>query len=229
VIAFGRLVQYVAPQVPMLWALLAVAAVASLLIGNLAAYPQDDLKRIMGYSGVAHAGYLLVGLAAAARVASSSAAAAGVGLAAAVFYAVAYAIPSMAVMFVVAGEGGTMDCFHGLAKRKPWVAWVTVLLLVSLVGVPPLAGFAGKLYLFGAAVSAQLSWLALFSLVMSVVSAGFYFRIVRAMFFSEPAKDAPEAGSSAVASFALVVCTVAIVAIGVAASPLLAALGFTLS
>lgn len=227
VVAFARVVQYVAPQVPAMWAMLVVSAIASLVIGNLAAYPQDDLKRLMGYSGVAHAGYLLVGLAAAARVASTSPKSAAVGLAAAVFYAVAYAIPSMAVMFVVAEHGSTVADFNGLAKRRPWVAWVTVLLLVSLIGVPPLAGFTGKLYLFGAAVSAGLTWLALFALVMSVVSAGFYLRIVRAMFFAEPAEGA-ENHSPPAASFALIACVVAVVAIGIAASPLLAALGFSL-
>ena len=228
VVAFARVVQYVAPQVPLMWALLVVSAVASMLIGNLAAYPQDDLKRLMGYSGVAHAGYLLVGLAAAARLAPSSALNPGAGLAAAAFYALAYAIPSMAIMFVVAEQGSAMTDFNGLAKRRPWVAWVTVLLIVSLVGVPPLAGFAGKLYLFGAAVSAQLTWLALFALVMSVVSAGFYFRIIRAMFFAEPAEGLAETPAAPAASFALIACAVAVVAIGIAASPLLRAVGFTL-
>ncbi len=229
VVAFARVVQYVAPQVPLMWALLAVAAVASLVIGNLAAFPQTDVKRLMGYSGVAHAGYLLVGLAAAARLGATSATGAAVGLAAAVFYALAYAVPSMAVMFVVDDEGDTVASFSGLAKRRPWVAWVTVLLLVSLIGVPPLAGFAGKLYLFTAAVSAQLTWLALFALIMSVVSAGFYFRIVRAMFFAEPTEDAAENPGSPVAAFALIACAVAVVAIGIAASPLLSALGFSIS
>jgi NADH-quinone oxidoreductase subunit N len=229
VVAFSRLVQYVAPQVPSLWALLAVASVASLLIGNLAAYPQEDLKRLMGYSGVAHAGYLLVGLAAAARTVTSPAQGVAVGLTAAVFYALAYAVPSMAIMFVVDEHGHTLKGLAGLAKRRPWVAWVTVLLLVSLVGVPPLAGFVGKLYLFGAAVSAQLTWLALVALVMSVVSAGYYFRIVRTMFFDEPAEGLAEKPSSSVAAFALAACAVATVAIGIAASPLLASLGFSLS
>ena len=227
VVAFARIVQYVAPQVPQMWALLVVSAIASLIVGNLAAYPQEDVKRLMGYSGVAHAGYLLVGLAAAARMASTSGNG-NVGLVAAVFYALAYAVPSMAVMFVVAEHGSKVSDFNGLAIRRPWVAWVTVLLLVSLIGVPPLAGFAGKLYLFGAAVSAELTWLAVFSLAMSVVSAGFYFRIVRAMFFAEPDGGHAEKPGSQVASFALGVCAVVVVAMGVAASPLLAALGFSL-
>ncbi len=228
VVAFARIVQYIAPQVPSLWALLAVASVASLLIGNLAAFPQSDLKRLMGYSGVAHAGYLLVGLAAAAKVASSPEQASAAGLSAAVFYALAYAVPSMAIMFVVDEFGHTMSDMAGVAKRRPWVAWVTVLLLVSLVGVPPLAGFTGKLYLFGAAIGSQLTWLALLALVMSVVSAGYYFRIVRTMFFDEPVGGIAEKPASGVAGLALVICAVATVTIGIAASPLLAALGFSL-
>jgi NADH-quinone oxidoreductase subunit N len=223
VVVFARIVNVTAPQVPALWMVLVIASIASLVVGNLAAYPQQDIKRLMGYSGVAHAGYLLVGLAAAAVSGSAT------GLNAAVFYGVAYAIPSMAIMFVVADQGDLLSDFAGLATRKPWVAWVTVLLLVSLIGVPPLAGFAGKLYLFGAAVSANLAWLALFSLAMSVVSAGFYFRIVRAMFFAEPAEGASATPMSFAASAGLVACVVAVIAIGVASSPLLSAIGFTLS
>lgn len=223
VVALARVVTVVGPHVPALWMILVVAAVASMIVGNLAAYPQDDVKRLMGYSGVAHAGYLLVGLAAAASSGSAS------GLKAAVFYGVAYALPSMAMMFVVATEGDRIADLAGLWERKPWVAWVSVVLLISLIGVPPLAGFAGKFFLFGAAVSADLSWLAIFSLVMSVVSVGFYFRIVRAMFFGTPAEDASVVPMSPAAAFALVACTVATLAIGVAASPLLSLIEFTLS
>lgn len=229
IVAFARVVSVLAPQVPDLWIVLTFGAVASMLVGNLAAYPQQDLRRLMAYSGVGHAGYLLVGLAAGARVlTASSVPAASTGLTAAIFYSVAYAIPSMAIMFVAGEEGDRLDDLKGLAARRPAVAWSLVLLLVSLVGVPPLAGFAGKLFVFGSTVSAGLMWLAVFAVVMSVVSAGYYFRIVRAAFFSEAVATASTARRSKAAAFALAACVVATLAVGIAASPLLAMVGFSL-
>jgi NADH-quinone oxidoreductase subunit N len=236
VVAFAHVVQALAPQAPSLWIVLVAMSVLSMLVGNLAAYPQQDLKRLMAYSGVAHAGYLLVGLGAGARALTEGSIGA-TGLGAAVFYALAYAIPSMAVMFVAAQEGSRLDDLAGLARRRPWVAWVMMLLLLSLIGVPPLAGFAGKLYLFGAAVAVELTWLAVAAVVMSVVSAGFYLRIVRAMFFAEvsappePAagtEEVPVRGPALAAAAMLLLCAAAVVAIGLAAGPLLATLGLVL-
>jgi NADH-quinone oxidoreductase subunit N len=153
----------------------------------------------------------------------------------------------MAVMFVVAEEGDSLADFDGLARRRPWVAWVTMLLLLSLIGVPPLAGFTGKLFLFGSAVGAGLTWLALFAVIMSAVSAGFYFRIVRAMFFArgseesagedagaevsesiEPAAETERPAHSPVAAAMLVACAALVVVIGIWSGPLLAALGLVL-
>jgi len=229
VVAFARVVQYLAPQAEGLWIVLVVGAIASMLVGNLAAYPQQDLRRLMAYSGVAHVGYLLVGLAAGARpIAGATAAGAHAGLTAAVFYSLAYAVPSMAVMLVAAEEGDRLDDFKGLASRRPAAAWLLVLFIVSLVGIPPLAGFAGKFYLFGAAIGSGLTWLALIAVLMSVVSAGFYFRIIHAMFFAEPVKTASAAAPGRPAALALAACALAVLAIGIAASPLLAALGFAL-
>lgn len=213
-LAFARIVEVVGPQVPAFRALLVGAALLSMVLGNLAAYPQTDLRRLMAYSGVAHAGYLLVGLAAGTAGA----------LDAALFYAIAYAVPSMGVMLVVARHGETLAGLRGLAERRPSSAWMTTVMLISLVGVPPLAGFIGKLYLFSAAMGSGLVWLAAIAIVMSAVSAGFYFRVIRAMFF-----ETPEAPSDAVApgvsgDLAIAACVVATVAIGVVSSPLFAAI-----
>lgn len=212
--AFARVAQLLMPQVPQVGPLLVAAALASMFLGNLAAYPQTDVRRLMAYSGVAHAGYLLVGLATGTEA----------GLRAAVFYAIAYAVPSMGVMLVAARHGNTLDDLRGLAARRPWVAWATVLMLVSLVGVPPLAGFTGKLYLFTAAMGVGLTWLAVIAVAMSVVSAGFYLRIVRAMFFTTSAK--PDIGGAQPAASAAVIaaCALAVLAIGLASSPILSAI-----
>ncbi len=217
VVAFARVVLVLAPQAPSLPLLLIGAAVLSMIIGNLAAYPQTDVRRLMAYSGVAHAGYLLVGLAAGGEA----------GARAALFYGIAYAVPSLGVMLVAATVGNTLGEFRGLAARRPFLAWATVLMLISLIGIPPLAGFTGKLFLFTAAMGGGLVPLSVFAVVMSAVSAGFYFRIVRAMFFDSAAQDlqAPRVPAGAAAVVAL--CCAAVIGIGVAAGPLLSAISFT--
>jgi NADH-quinone oxidoreductase subunit N len=215
-VAFARVVLVFAPQTPALALLLVGAAVLSMVIGNFAAYPQNDLRRLMAYSGVAHAGYLLVGLAAGGQA----------GASAALFYAIAYAVPSLGVMLVVAGVGNTLSEFRGLAARRPFLAWSTVLLLVSLIGIPPLAGFTGKLFLFTAAMGAGLVPLAVLAVVMSAVSAGFYFRIVRAMFFESGAADVGAQRVRGGAAAVVAACCVAVIAIGLAAGPLISSITF---
>jgi NADH-quinone oxidoreductase subunit N len=174
------------------------------------------MRRLMAYSGVAHAGYLLVGLAAGTAL----------GARGALFYAIAYAVPSMGVMLVVACVGNGLADFRGLATRRPFLAWTTLIMLLSLVGVPPLAGFTGKLYLFTAAMGAGFVPLAVLALVMSAVSAGFYFRIVRAMFFEPVAADAARVRVMPAASVIVATCALAVLALGVASGPLLSAIVF---
>ena len=152
--------------------------------------------------------------------------------AAATFYAVAYAVPSLAVMLIAAEEGVTIGSFGQLATRRPVIAWSVVLFLLSLIGIPPLVGFFGKLYVFGSAISGDLAWLAVLGVITSVVSAAYYFRIVRAMFFGDatseaestdapaveamPAEGVPTSGVRSIpAGIAIGACAVATVALGV--------------
>jgi NADH-quinone oxidoreductase subunit N len=213
-VAAVRLITYFPPPVGVLATVIAVAAAASMVLGNLAALGQTDVRRLMAYSGVAHTGYVLVAVAALQWGAGN---AAGI----AVFYAVAYAVPSLAIMLIAAEEGVTLESFGQLATRRPAVAWAAVLFLLSLIGIPPLVGFFGKLYVFGTAISVGLYWLAVLGVLMSVVSAGYYFRIVRAMFFGEaPAESAETPAAAALqrsvpASAALALCAVATVLLGV--------------
>lgn len=213
----ARLLAAVAPETPGLVGLIAVASGASMVLGNLAALPQSDLRRLMAYSGVAHTGYLLMALAPGTEV----------GYAAAVFYSVAYAVPSMAVMLVAAEEGSALTDLARLSSRRPWVAWSMVLWLLSLIGIPPLAGFFGKLYLFASAVDGSLWVLVVLGILTSVVSAGYYFRVIREMFFGESAGDvvAVPASEARPAAVALALLAIAVVAVGIGASPLLAGLG----
>lgn len=165
-----------------------VGAILSMLVGNLAAYPQQDLRRLMAYSGIAHSGYLLVGIAASTTA----------GLTAALFYAIAYTAPTLGIMLAVSEVGDRLDDFDGLVGRLPWLAWTVTVLLLSLIGVPPLAGFFGKLYLFGASVGAGQAWLAVVAVAFSVISAGYYFRIIRPMFWGESAVAVDAAAPGAV-------------------------------
>lgn len=210
VVALVRVTGAVAETAPSVGPVLLIAAVASMILGNLAALTQTDIRRMMAYSGVAHTGYLLL--------AASTLTPAGYG--AAVFYALAYSLPSLGVMLVAAEEGPLLTDFDGLAQRRMSSAWLMVIMLVSLVGIPPLAGFFGKLFLFTAAVSADLTTYVVVAVAMSVVSAAYYLRIVRASFMGE-SPEKPALVSSPAAAAAVVLSVVLSLALGLAASPVL--------
>ena len=181
--------------------LLAVLAALTMTLGNVGALRQIDLKRLLAYSSVAHAGYLLVGLAAANEA----------GLAGVLFYLLAYGFMNVGAFAVVIAaaraDGGevTVDGIAGLTARKPGLAAGMAVALLSLAGVPPLAGFMGKFYLFRAAVEADLTWLAVVGVLNSVVSAYFYLKVIVAMYLREPAdgelvKTCPLVGITVTAS-----------------------------
>lgn len=212
-VALVQLIGAFAPGLQDATLIVVAAGLASMLLGNLAAYPQTDLRRLMAYSGVAHTGYILL-----------AAATGTTGGAAAVFYSVAYAVPSMAIMLLAAEEGTSLDEIGGLATRRPALAGAAVVWLLSLVGIPPMVGFFGKLYLFTSAVQADLLWPVLVAVAMSVVSAGYYLKVLRAVFFGRR-EDAPAAAPSMTAAIALGVSTVVVLALGIFASPVLEFLG----
>ena len=214
-IATVRLLSAIAPDMGRIATVLAVVAGGSMLLGNLGALTQTDIRRMMAYSGVAHSGYLLLG----ATTLS------GGGYVAALFYAAAYAFPSLGVMLVAAEEGSTLGDFNGLSSRRPAAAWATVAMLLSLIGIPPLAGFFGKLFLFQSALGGGQTVLVVLAVIMSVVSAGYYLRIVRAMFFAEDNPGHRGIVANRAAAAALAVCVVAVVSAGLFSGPLLEALG----
>jgi NADH-quinone oxidoreductase subunit N len=223
--ALVRLVHVLSDGQPSLAIVLAIAAAVSMALGNLAAITQKDMRRLMAYSGVAHSGYVLMGVTAAATYAGSVEA--GLGYSATIFYAVAYSIPSMAVMLVVAEEGNLVDSMNGLASRRPWVAWSMVAWLLSLIGIPPLVGFFGKFYLFGAALDAEYVWLVLLAVIVSVVSAAYYFRVIKAAFLTEDTEERPQLAPSSSAAIALLLAVVLTFGMGIWASPLFASLGLS--
>ncbi len=151
-------------------------------IGNFAALTQSNIKRLLAYSSIAHAGYVLV-----AVTAQSS-----MGTAAAMFYLAAYALMNVGAFAVVAHLAGkgerhvSVDDFAGLATRQPLTAAMLTVFLLSLIGVPLTAGFFGKFYIFQAALQSHLVWLAVLGLLNSAVAAYYYLRILVVMYMKEP-------------------------------------------
>ena len=168
------------------WALpVAVIAALTMILGNVAAIAQNNIKRMLAYSSVAHAGYILMGLAAA------SAADPGVrelAVSGSLFYVLAYALTNLGTWAVVMaverteGEGLALSDYAGLGQRRPGLALAMALFMLSLTGLPPTVGFIGKFYVFRAALDAGLLWLALVGVITSLVSAYYYLRVVIIMY-----------------------------------------------
>ena len=195
---------------------LAAFAVITMTLGNLAALLQTNLKRLLAYSGVAHAGYILMGLAAFS----------GRGLTAVLFYLMVYYLANLAFFLVVdmvEQEKGTVDidAFSGLGSRRPMLGVALVIVLFSLTGLPPTAGFIGKLYLFSALIDKQLYWLAVVGVANSVVSLFYYMRVAKAMFLEEGEKIPASGGFGLVQSVLLVVLVVPVLIFGVFFGPLI--------
>ena len=188
----------------------AVLAAITLVLANFAALGQSSLKRLLAYSSIAHAGYICV--AAAAGVVASSAIA---------FYLVVYAaltVGAFGVITLLANDDPTLDDLHGLARRRPLVVIALGTLLLGLAGLPPTAGFLAKVYVFEAAIGARLAWLVVLAVLMSVVSAAYYLRVLFACLADgegEPARG-PSIGGGVV-----VLAALAILIIGVVPGPLL--------
>ncbi len=211
-------------------ALMAILAAASMTVGNLAALGQSNIRRLLGYSTIAHAGYILVGVAAVAGVAYSPGAGPAFttfGPSSVLFYLAAYLAANLTAFIAIIAIGNRIESdriadYAGLVRRSPFLAIALALALVALIGVPPTSIFIAKLYIFTAAVKGGLAWLALVGVINSVVSAYYYIRIVRVMFLDAP--PSPEKiPASAPSRLALAVAAVATVAIGVAPGPLLTA------
>ncbi len=162
---------------------LAVAALAvlSMTYGNLAALVQENMVRLLAYSSIAQSGYFLLGIAAFGR--------SDLALSSLVVFAAAYAAMNLGAFAVVAVAGRNLRDFTGIGRSAPILGAAMVVFLVSLVGIPPLAGFFGKFLLFGAAIEGGLVWLAVVAVLNSVLSLGVYLRVIVPMY--RPAKHAP--------------------------------------
>ena len=215
-----------------------IVSVASMVLGSFAALTQGNTKRVMAYSGVVNAGYMLMPL---VTIQASS-----VGSIA--FYSVAYGLSGLGLLLIAASEGGKIADLAGLSKRRPAAAWALAIFALSMIGVPPMAGFFGKFYMFTSTVQGGHPWLVVVATVASIVSAFYYLRFVKAAFFDEapetiavpeeqvalneieqanaeaaaenivtpiaPAENDDSRRTTLLASVALVICTTLVVALG---------------
>lgn len=162
--------------------MLILLAVTSIALGNIVAIVQTNLKRMLAYSTIAHMGFLLLGILAANSL----------GYAASMFYVIVYALMSMGafgciiVLATAANESDQLQDFAGLARRSPWLAFLMMVLMFSLAGVPPFAGFWAKWFVLKEVISAGYAWLAAVAVFFSIIGAYYYLRVVKLMYFDEP-------------------------------------------
>jgi NADH-quinone oxidoreductase subunit N len=192
-----------------------VAAALSMTIGNLGALVQTNVKRLLAYSSIAHAGYLLVAFAMTSCDNSAN------GIAAAMFYTVAYAAMNVGAFAVVshfanAGEQYvTLEDYEGLGRTSPLLAALLTIFLLSLIGIPMTGGFFAKFYVFSAALRANLVWLTLIGVVNSAVGAYYYLRIIVVMYMREARRQVPVAPVPFALGIALAVSISATIYLGI--------------
>jgi NADH-quinone oxidoreductase subunit N len=181
------LVEGLQPLVQHWSGMLVILSIASMALGNITAIAQTNLKRMFAYSTIAHMGFLLLGLLSGSIE----------GYGAAMFYAVVYVMMSLGsfgmimLMSRVGFEADTLDDFKGLNQRSPWLAFLMLLLMFSMAGVPPTVGFYAKFSVLNAVVQAGDIWLAVVAVLFSLIGAFYYLRIVKLMYFDSPESHEP--------------------------------------
>jgi len=177
------------------WAFWVLAAL-TMFAGNLGALVQTNMKRLLAYSSIAHAGYILVAFAAVTSMAQGGSAEAAPAYAAVLFYLLSYALVKLGAFTIVSQLGGfgeknlSLDDYAGLSQRQPFVAAMLSIYMLSLLGLPVTAGFFGKFYIFKAAVNSHLISLAVLMAINSVIGAYYYLRVIVVMYMREPSAEA---------------------------------------
>jgi NADH-quinone oxidoreductase subunit N len=190
-ICFRLLVEGLGPLAVDWQQMLMVLAVLSMAVGNITAIAQTNLKRMLAYSTISQMGFMLLGLLSGV-VNGSSFAAAG-AYSSAMFYSITYVMTTLGTFGLImllarsGFEAENLDDFKGLNQRSPWFAFVMLLLMLSLAGIPPLMGFYAKLSVLQAVLRADLVWLAVVAVILSLIGAYYYLRVIKLMYFDEPA------------------------------------------
>ena len=194
------------------WSILVSMAIATMTLGNLAAIYQSNIKRMLAYSSVAQAGYVLIGL-----ITFNSD---GSGAGAAMFYLLMYVLTNAAafgVVIVVSNvtKGEEMSDFYGLSRRSPWLAIIMLFALLSLGGIPPTAGFFAKFFLFKAAVDAGYWWLAFIGILNAFIALYYYLNVVKYLYLYRSEDDDTSIPVSRAAQVALAIATLGVIYLGV--------------
>jgi len=188
-----------------------VTAVLSMTLGNIGALVQNNVKRLLAYSSIAHAGYILVAFAAAKET----------GISAAIFYTASYAMMNVGAFAIVAHLAGkgeryvTLEDYAGLGRRSPIIASLLTIFLISLIGIPITGGFFAKFYVFSAALQANLVWLTIIGLINSAIAAYYYLRIVVYMYMRDERVETPVARMPFALGAAVAISAVATIYLGV--------------
>jgi len=195
--------------------LLMAISVVTMTVGNLTALMQDNIKRMLAYSSIAQAGYILIGVVAASPR----------GVTAVLLYLAAYALTNLGAFAVVVAFSNrtgsdSIEDYAGLSKRAPAMALVMFICLLSLAGIPPTAGFIGKLWLFSAAIEQGLVWLAVVGVINGVISLAYYWKVMKAMYFAPAESEEPLLASPAL-GVALALTVIGVLLVGVFPSSLL--------
>jgi NADH-quinone oxidoreductase subunit N len=197
--------------------MLAIMAVLSLAIGNLAAIMQTNIKRMLAYSTISHMGFLLLGILSGTFA----------GYSAAMFYAIAYVLMSLGSFGLVVylsqngHEAEHLDDFKGLNSRHPWLAALMAILMFSMAGIPPFVGFYAKLSILQSLVGAGFLWLAVVAVMFSLIGAFYYLRVVKILYFDAPRADAPAMTPAFDIQALLSANGLAVLALGILPQPLI--------
>jgi NADH-quinone oxidoreductase subunit N len=213
------------PFQPQWTTLLAAISILTMTLGNLTAIRQSNIKRMLAYSSIAQAGYILIGVAA-ATTAGAATMAPFAGINGVLIYLFAYLVTNVgafAAVIVVENRSGKVEIkdYAGMVRRAPWLAVVLFVFLLSLAGIPPTAGFVGKLFVFGAAVRAGMIPLAVIGALNAVVSAFYYLNVVRVMFFVPAEADAEPIAAEWPLQVAVLATGALTLLIGLAPEPLI--------
>jgi NADH-quinone oxidoreductase subunit N len=190
--------------------ILAVLATLTMVLGNVLALTQKNIKRLLAYSSIAQAGYILIGIASASAL----------GFAGAVYYLIAYLVTNLAAFGVVAVVGKAsgsdeLSAYNGLSRRAPGLALVLLVALLSLGGIPPFGGFAGKLFIFASAVGIKLYWLAFVGILNSIIGLYYYLIVLKIVYLHPSPEGAPTESLTAPWAIALGLCVMGILALGI--------------
>ena len=204
----------------------AAVAVLTILVGTFAGLVQDDVKRMLAYSSIAHAGFILMGILAMEKG----------GTGHVLFYTLGYGLATVGAFGVVTlvrgrdadgnvlGEATSLRKWAGIGRTNPWIAGAMLIFLLSFAGIPLTGGFIGKFVIFSDAIKGGVGWLAIVGLVASAITAFYYFRLVRLMFFTEPSEESVVVKSEGLSALAIAVCAIGTLALGVFPGPVLSLL-----